>query len=393
MSVIRTLGIPAVYLVYFQEKTGITGPEPIGSYSPEDVVFLLKDISGAQLERPTEDREEAIQSGVHYSEMLPVEYRPTEQYLSLFHETLGESASRIAEAAAIVAELILRKKGPGIVLASLARAGTPVGVLIKRYLKQIHSLDVPHYSLSIIRGKGMDENAVRYIAQQHPDRKIQFLDGWTGKGAIRRVLAESCRQLREKYGLEVEDDLAVLADPGRCAETFGTRDDYLIPSACLNATVSGLVSRTVLREDLIGPGDFHGAKYYREWAGEDLSNHFVDWVSEHFREAARKAQLEADQLHMQQDACRATWQGMKDISRIQQDFGIQDINLIKPGVGETTRVLLRRVPWKILVNRLDNPDLKHIMMLAEDRNVPVEEYPGLSYSCCGIIKPLKEGAV
>ncbi len=42
---------------------------------------------------------------------------------------------------------------------------------------------------------------------------------------------------------------------------FGTREDFLIPSACLNSTVSGLVSRTVLNDDLIGPADFHGAKF------------------------------------------------------------------------------------------------------------------------------------
>ena len=39
-------------------------------------------------------------------------------------------------------------------------------------------------------------------------------------------------------------------------------------------------------------------------------------------------------------------------------FNIKNINHIKPGVGdETTRVLLRRVPWKILVNSLNNPIL------------------------------------
>ncbi|MET7778785.1 cysteine protease StiP domain-containing protein, partial [Streptomyces sp. NPDC005388] len=31
------------------------------------------------------------------------------------------------------------------------------------------------------------------------------------------------------------------------------------PSACLNSTVSGLISRTVLRSDLVGEYDFHGA--------------------------------------------------------------------------------------------------------------------------------------
>ncbi|MNE86395.1 hypothetical protein D3C80_1834910 [compost metagenome] len=70
---------------------------------------------------------------------------------------------------------------------------------------------------------------------------------------------------------------------------------------------------------------------------------------------------------------------------------MDNINLIKPGVGETTRVLLRRVPWKIIVDTKYNPNLRHIMLLAEERGVPVEEYPGLAYSCCGIIKPLGGG--
>ena len=66
-----------------------------------------------------------------------------------------------------------------------------------------------------------------------------------------------------------DPEIAVLADPGSCARTYGTREDFLIPSACLNSTVSGLISRTVLRTDLVGPSDFHGAKFYRELAGAD----------------------------------------------------------------------------------------------------------------------------
>ena len=45
--------------------------------------------------------------------------------------------------------------------------------------------------------------------------------------------------------------MAVLADPGYCTSIYGTREDFLIPSACLNATVSGLISRTVLNDTFI----------------------------------------------------------------------------------------------------------------------------------------------
>lgn len=366
----------------------VKGPVAMGSYSAQDVVFLLKDLSHISLEKDTRLREEAIQKGVHYSEMLPVEYQPTKSYIELFHRTLIQSAEQVAIAVGVVAEQIKSKRKANCVLVSLARAGTPIGVLIKRYLAFKYNLVLPHYSISIIRGKGIDENALSYIFQQHGiDADLQFVDGWTGKGAIRLQLIEACQQFQAKYGIALDDDLAVLADPGQCSQTFGTRADFLIPSACLNSTVSGLMSRTVLNEDYIQANDFHGAKYYAEWAKEDLSNYYVDTIVELFPKVTE--QIEKELAAVQQSAKLETWQGKKDIAKIQQDFGITDINFIKPGVGETTRVLLRRIPWKILVNRLDNPNLEHIMLLAKERNVPVEVYPGLTYSCCGVIQQMK----
>ncbi|MDQ0196549.1 cysteine protease StiP family protein [Paenibacillus wynnii] len=366
----------------------IAPPLQLGSYPPSDVIFLLKDLSDVSLERATEEREEAIQSGVHYSEMLPVEYQPTDAYIELFHETLRQSSRKVALAVAVVSELIVAQRGLNTVLVSLARAGTPIGVLIKRYIAYRYGVELPHYSISIIRGKGIDENAVIYMLQKHGlDADLQFIDGWTGKGAIRQVLIAACESFYNKYGIKLNDDLAVLADPGYCSATFGTREDYLIPSACLNSTVSGLMSRTVLRDDLIGPNDFHGAKFYKEWLETDVSNTFIEAIGPHFDSVAQEASDIA--ARMIQSPPEITWQGLKDIRSIQESFHIADINLIKPGVGETTRVLLRRVPWKILVNSMDNPNLQHIMLLAADRGVPVEIYPGLTYSCCGIIKPLK----
>ena len=41
------------------------------SYSDEDVILLLKDITGMVQPQPTEEREKLIQAGKHYSEMLP----------------------------------------------------------------------------------------------------------------------------------------------------------------------------------------------------------------------------------------------------------------------------------------------------------------------------------
>lgn len=368
----------------------IDAPQPMGSYPPSDVTFLLKDISNIKMEVALEARERAIQSGTHYSEMLPQEHLPSSDYLNLYHETLELSAEKVALSVGVVAELIRTKKGPNTVLVSLARAGTPIGILIKRYLQDIHQMNMPHYSISIIRGKGIDENALLYMLQKHPGARLQFIDGWTGKGAIRKVLTQACVKMARDYGIILDDDLAVLADPGHCTDMFGTREDFLIPSACLNSTVSGLMSRTVLRDDLIGPHDFHGSKYYKDWLDHDQSNHFIESIVPFFNKVTKEAQELAQSLVT--NPPEITWHGLRDIQAIQTTFLMADINLIKPGVGETTRVLLRRVPWRILVDRMDNPHIRHILLLAEARGVPIEVYPGLTYSCCGLIQSVKGDA-
>ncbi|MEV7670236.1 phosphoribosyltransferase [Streptomyces sp. NPDC088752] len=361
-------------------------PEPLrgpafSSYAPDEVGWLLQDLSDVELEAPTEEREEAIQSGgAHYAESLPVEYQPSERYQELFHAALESSAARVARAVGTVTETVLAERAGTPVLVSLARAGTPVGVLMRRWARDRHGLDLPHYAVSIVRGRGIDANALRWLAAHHDPADVVFVDGWTGKGAITRELAEA---LKDFDGFDPE--VAVLADPGSCVRTYGTREDFFIPSACLNSTVSGLISRTVLRPDLVGPDDFHGAKFYRELAGSDVSEAFLDAVTARFDEVA--ATVDADVKELLAADRTPTWEGWAAVERISEEYGIHDVNLVKPGVGETTRVLLRRVPWKILAKRGADADLAHVRLLAEQRGVPVEEVDDLPYSAVGLIHP------
>ncbi|WP_327131905.1 phosphoribosyltransferase [Streptomyces sp. NBC_01343] len=361
-------------------------PEPLrgpafSSYAPQDCGWLLQDLSDVALEAPTEEREEAIQAGgAHYAESLPVEYQPSPRYQELYRSALTASAARMARAVGTVTETVLAERSPSPVLVSLARAGTPVGVLMRRWAQYRHGLDLPHYAVSIVRGRGIDPNALRWLAAHHDPSDVVFVDGWTGKGAITRELAQA---LREFPGFDPE--IVVLADPGSCVSTYGTREDFLIPSACLNSTVSGLISRTVLRSDLVGPADFHGAKFYRELAGADVSTGFIDTVAARFDEVAEAVDAEVKEL-LATDRT-PTWEGWAAVERISEEYGIHDVNLVKPGVGETTRVLLRRVPWKILAQRGAGADLDHVRLLAEQRGVPVEEVDGLPYTCVGLIHP------
>ncbi|MEU0055049.1 phosphoribosyltransferase [Streptomyces sp. NPDC006334] len=381
-----------LYADALPEKRPSMLPEPLrgpafSSYAPEEVGWLLQDLSDVTLEAPTEEREEAIQSGgAHYAESLPVEYQPSEQYQELFHAALGTSAARLAQAVGAVTELVIAERSPRPVLVSLARAGTPVGVLMRRWAAHRHGLELPHYAVSIVRGRGIDANALRWLAEHHDPRDVVFVDGWTGKGAITRELAAAVEEFEAAGGAPGFDpEIAVLADPGSCVRTYGTREDFLIPSACLNSTVSGLISRTVLRADLVGPHDFHGAKFYRELAGADLSDAFLDAVSARFPEVADAVDGTVKEL-LASDRT-PTWEGWAAVERISEEYGIHDVNLVKPGVGETTRVLLRRVPWKILARSGAGADLDHVRLLAGQRGVPVEEVGELPYTCVGLIHP------
>lgn len=357
-----------------------------GTYSKEDVIFLLKDISDLISEEGNKEREIKIQGGRHYSEMIPIEHEVSKEYLDLYHEKLDITKEKLAFAIGTMSEKIIRKNGENIVLVSLARAGTPIGILAKRYLKNRYNLNVAHYTVSIIRDKGIDINAIKYIIDNHKTSTIQFIDGWTGKGTISKELEKSCTDIGEMLSSKFDSSLAVLADPAGYSTLYGVREDFLIPSACLNSTVSGLVSRTVLRDDLIGKNDFHGAKYYSHLEDKDESISYIDTINECFESQYK----EIDKNLETWDGDELTKQGDIDVAKIKEKYKIENINFIKPGVGETTRVLLRRVPDKILVRDINDKSLDHILILAKEKNVSVEEINLNSYKCCGIIKNMKD---
>ncbi|MFW0797119.1 cysteine protease StiP family protein [Gordonia sp. CPCC 205515] len=362
----------------------LRGPD-FGSYRSDEVTWLLKDLSHVALEGDLAERERRVQSGAaHYAESLPIEFQPGDEYQQLFHTTLRSAARRLAEAVGVVAELILAERHSRPTLVSLARAGTPVGILIRRWIEFAHDTSVPHYAVSIVRDRGIDVNALRHIVSAHAPKSVVFVDGWTGKGAIQRELSEALREFTAAGGPQLHDGLAVLADTGHCTETFGTRDDFLIASACLNSTVSGLVSRTVLNREYIGPDDFHGAKFYRELAPFDVSGLLLDTVSAEFAAVAQQVPRRVREI-VQGDRT-PTWTGWRAVEQIQQTYGLTSINFVKPGIGETTRVLLRRIPWRVLVSAAELPEHAHIRLLAAERGVPVEVVDGLGYSCVGLIK-------
>lgn len=347
-----------------------------GSYKDSDVEILLKDLTGKIQPETLAEREKKIQSGTHYCEMLPIEHKPSKEYMQIYRLALDRFAQTTAEAVGRLAQKIVSDKGKDAVLVSLARAGIPAGILLARYVKRYYGFDLPHYTISIIRGKGIDKNAMDYILSKHSGKSLQFVDGWTGKGAIKTQLVEAIKDYPT-----TEADLAVLSDPAYVADKCGTHQDILIASSCLNSTVSGLLSRTVLRDDLIGQNDFHGAVFYRELAREDVSYEFVETVESMFT-APQNISEETESV---------TDTGMDEVRKIAEQFRIDNVNLIKPGIGEATRVLLRRLPEVLLVHSLnDSEHLGHLYRLAQEKGVEVREFPLTHYKACGIIRKIAD---
>jgi hypothetical protein len=352
-----------------------------GSYAQDDVQFLLTRLAAADFVG-LEAKEALIQSGRrHYSEMLSPERLPSARYLALFDEACRLNGERMARDCLRLAALIARRRSGAVTLVSLARGGTPVGVILKRLLERVFARPATHYSVSIVRDRGIDANALRHIlAQGHAPESIVFVDGWTGKGVIARELANSIARFNAEHGVALDPGLFVLSDLAGAAAVAASCEDYLIPSSILNATVSGLVSRSVLNA-AIQPGDFHGCVLYEEFAAEDRSRSFVDMV-----EGLALAQARLDTPVEAADVHAAAARSQAYIALARQRYGIDDLNLIKPGIGEATRVLLRRLPRLLLLRDAHAPALAHLRLLAEEKHVPVEIDQSLPYQAVSLIR-------
>jgi hypothetical protein len=353
-----------------------------GSYLPQDVEFLLTPLSACAVENPP-NKEYLIQSGRrHYSEFLVPEKPPPATYKALFFKAHAQNRTRMARDCAILATH-LSKHCEAPTLVSLARAGTPVGVILQRLLRHMGH-NARHFSISIIRDRGVDHRALdRILADAHAE-SLFFVDGWTGKGVIAQELRTSLSWYAREYGQSILPRLCVLSDLAGVAWCAAGSDDYLIPSSILNAPVSGLVSRTVLN-DAIGPGDYHGCVYYSDLASEDVSCWFVDDIERAALPFLEKNGTDQNKASHANTNCRATQYALF-IAREMARYGILDRNRIKPGIGEATRVLLRRLPDRLIVKNLRSPDVAHLLALAEEKGVAVENRPDLPLSAMALIR-------
>ncbi|MFX9938901.1 cysteine protease StiP domain-containing protein, partial [Acinetobacter baumannii] len=87
------------------------------------------------------------------------------------------------------------------------------------------------------------------IIAKHGHDSIVFVDGWTGKGAIRQELQRSLSNDSRFNGKPIP--LVVLSDIAGCAWLAASGEDWLIPSGILGSTVSGLISRSICEGEVL----------------------------------------------------------------------------------------------------------------------------------------------
>jgi hypothetical protein len=325
-----------------------------------------------------------IQSGTrHYSELLTHESLPPPEYLHLFHQAMALNQQRMAQDLLRLAKQIVATRPQGITLVSLARAGTPIGVLLKHILERYYTIEAPHYSISILRDVGLDENALRYLVQNHHPGSLVFVDGWTGKGVIARQLAESLRVFAADTGIFVPAELYVLTDLSGSATVAASADDYLIPSCILNATVSGLISRTVVDKNNLTATDFHGCVYYQGYEQQDLSRYFINTLLTTINKLSTDPVKPYDNVLGRQSRHAISEAFLKQIA---QCYGVSHHHYIKPGIGEATRVLLRRKARLLLLRESDNDATQHLRWLAQTKSIPIDVRSDLPYQAAALIQ-------
>lgn len=359
-----------------------------GSYPPDDVTFLLQPLAHA-LTVDVQEKERLIQSGErHYSEMISPERQPSAAYMQLFERAWNSNAERTAQDALRLAVMLHQSRQGEITLVSLARAGTPFGVILKRLLSSLFQRQVAHYSISIIRDRGIDTRALDLILQAHAPGSIAFIDGWTGKGIINGELQRSISLYNAQHNTDIDPSLWVIADLAGVAEYSASASDYLIPSSILNATISGLVSRSIMPADN-SPKTLHGCLYYQHLEEVDLSLRYVDDLYQRAQSLHQNEPLPPRAEETSRRKARVD----ELMQHLMRQHKVSHINYIKPGLGEATRVLLRRAPGLLLLSEhAKDADIAHLYALAEEKNVPIIPMPDLfPYQSIAIIQDIHHG--
>ena len=214
-----------------------------------------------------------------------------------------------------------------LIFVSILRAGVPITDWLCRMLPGANGV-----ALSLFVGLGIDMVALERIKQDFPDRKIVFVDGWTGRGGVAKEIAKL------KIG-----PLAVLIDPWGWADFSGLQEDIFCYTACFTGVSTLGFSRTffINKENI-----FAAYKFSNKLIRKDL---IYGWQ-----------QLAPDTFSVPLQ---------KKIDKFYQE------TTLRIHSNEVCRALINAAPQTLFFKRDKSFVKEHFLllqMLAEKRNVPIE---------------------
>ena len=223
----------------------LRGPA-FGSYPPDEVAWLLTDLSAARpggADRGARGGDPGRRRALRRVAADRVPARAPD-YQALFEQVLdgrrGPARARGRRRHRTGAGRARPRRGAGVAGPGRHADRHPDAPLGRG---SSTACDLPHYAVSHRAGPGHRRRS-RCATWPPTTTRARWCSSTAGPARARSP-ASSPRRSTACHGRRtgvLRPDLAVLADPGHCVRTFGTRDDFLIPSACLNSTVSGLVS-------------------------------------------------------------------------------------------------------------------------------------------------------
>lgn len=324
------------------------------SYNEDDVMLLLNDMTGKIEPVTQEERKVRVENGEAVRSIIIKEYEVSDEYTKIVNDNMEPYLQKMANVVGVLAEILYKNKRNDLVLVDIARAGIPIGILLKRYIKQFYNVNIPHYGISLVNG--LDPKAMEYIINKHGTNGVQFVDGWCGKGRV----AKEIKKCVEQFYPNVDPGLAVLSDCLGVAKYAGTREDIYIPYSPLNCSITGLVSITVANEKFENPTGFHSAVYCKELENKDQSVDFIEKVASKF------TKQEAKELNSN------IYIDDTEIDKIAKLAG-HDKKELNPGINEAARAVLRRTLEKMIVSDTSDPDVFVLVKLCESKNVPIVE--------------------
>ena len=332
----------------------------------EECVCLLKDLTG-QLEPVSfEEKLRYLESGGKSYDIICRDDIRTEEELAYIRQLINVHAPVVARKTAILSEKLYFCKEKKPVLVSLARGGIPYGVLCGRYLRKYYRYCAPHYVVSLVRGVGFDENALEYILKRHEDKDIVFIDGWTGSGYLTDQLKLYVNKFNSDHGIHIVPEMAVVADLAEVCRLNGTTEDIFLPSSCLNAEVSGLISSICINKKFIGVKDFHGCILMGEMKASDLSVYYADTVSAAFQKAEPACEMELRKGAEKNVSLYKNARGA-----IIEQLGLAPDAKVRLGIGESFRALFRQPLACLVVNDDNDPDVRYLIEFAVAKKIKI----------------------